>query len=670
MPKNNLSKSTSPYLLQHKDNPVHWREWDEETLKLAKNQNKCLLISIGYSACHWCHVMAHECFEDEEVAELMNKYFINIKIDREERPDIDQIYMDAAQILTGRGGWPLNAFALPDGKPFYAGTYFPKDNWIKILENIAQAYKEQPETLINTATRLTDGINSYEIFETEDVPKELSEIDLTNSYKSWYAHIDFKKGGIDKAPKFPMPVVWESVLEYYAVYKDANAIKAIETTLSEMLKGGIYDWVGGGFSRYSVDENWFAPHFEKMLYDNAQLLSLYANTYKITQNEDFKKCIEDTINFLNLDLKHKNIGYYSALDADSEGEEGLFYTWTFKELKQILNAKELELASIFFDLKPNGNWENQRNILAQNLTLETLADKFQMSVDVIQNNLRKIKNKLKTERDKRKKPGLDHKLITAHNAMMVKGFVKTYQALSNENYKVWAIELMQNLIEHSINKEYSVNRLMDKPKPQGFLDDYAILIEALIQTYEISFEVKYLELAENLMQFSLNNFYDEKQQLFYYTEKSTELIARKIEFSDNVIPSSNAVMAENLWRLGHLVSNEKYTELAKSMLQKVKPLYKKYSLYFALWHKLDIAVLKGQIDVAVTGPNAIKNVHKLQQKYWPFCNFCGGITENLPQLKHKIKSNQDQIFICQNKTCSSPLTNIKKTMVQLKKHYK
>ncbi len=668
--KNELSKSSSPYLLQHKNNPVHWQEWNEETLQLAKDQNKCVLISVGYSACHWCHVMAHECFEDEEVAALMNEHFINIKIDREERPDIDQIYMDAAQILTGRGGWPLNAFALPDGKPFYAGTYFPKDNWVKILKNIAQAYKEQPETIINTANRLTDGINNVDVFETQDKGSDFSEEELLISYKSWFKQIDFEKGGIHKAPKFPMPVVWESLLEYYAAYKDEQALRAVDKTLDEMLKGGIYDWVSGGFSRYSVDENWFAPHFEKMLYDNAQLVSLYADAYKITQNLNYKKCIEETINFLNSDLKDKNLGYYSALDADSEGEEGLFYTWTVQELKQILNTEEFELASAFFDLKPQGNWENQRNILAQKLPLKTLANKLKISLGQTNVLLEKIKTKLKTIRNKRDKPGLDNKLITAHNAMMVKGFAKAYQALSNETYSELALELMQNLIEHSINKDYSVNRLMDKTKPQGFLDDYAFLIEALIYTYEISFEVKYLKTAEHLIQYCLKYFYDDGQQLFYYAQKSPELIARKIEFSDNVIPSSNAVMAENLWRLGHLISNENYTEKSKKMLLKVKPLYKKFSLYFARWHKLNIAVLKGQVEVAVTGPNYSKHSKELQKYYWSYCNFCGGLNEDLPQLQHKINAEMNQIFICQNKTCSNPLTNTKEAIEALKKHYK
>jgi len=670
MLKNSLSESTSPYLLQHQDNPVHWQEWNDQTLQLAKDQNKCLLISVGYSACHWCHVMAHECFEDREVAALMNKYFINIKIDREERPDIDQIYMDAAQILTGRGGWPLNAFALPDGRPFYAGTYFPKDNWIKILSNIADAYNTQPNTLVNTAKRLTDSIKNQDAFQTHNDTSNFSDEALEDSYKSWFKHIDFEKGGIDKAPKFPMPVVWQSLLEYQAVYKDSRALEAVETTLNQMLKGGIYDWVGGGFARYSVDEKWFAPHFEKMLYDNAQLVSLYADAFKITHNPNYQKCVEHTIHFLNTDLKDKKLGYYSALDADSDGEEGLFYTWTFQELKQILNKDELRLAEIFFGLEPNGNWENQRNILAQKKSVKQLASQLNISLEDADRLLSNIKTKLYKKRSKRQKPNLDNKLITAHNAMMVKALIKSYQALSDNTYKDLAISLMQKLIQNSLYKNRSIFRLMNKSKPKGFLDDYAFFIEALIYCYEISFEIHYLKIAENLVKYCYSNFYDEEKHLFYYTEKSSQLIARKIEFSDNVTPSSNAVMAKNLWRLGHLLDKDKYIKNAKQMINKVKPLYQKYSLYFAQWHKLNIAVVKGQIDVAITGPDALKNLSKIQQHYWPYCNYYGGLKENLPQLQHKIKLNQNQIFICQNKTCSKPFKNANESIEILKNFYK
>ena len=373
-------------------------------------------------------------------------------------------------------------------------------------------------------------------------------------------------------------------------------------------------------------------------------------------------------NFLNEELKSDNSGYYSALDADSEGEEGLYYTWTFQELEDILTKDEMALAKVYFNLKPQGNWENQRNILAQNISVEKLADKFQYTLTETKQHLDAIKTKLKTQRNKRVKPGLDNKLITAHNAMLVKAFVKSYQATSDETYKTMALDLMQKLIKSSINSDYSINRLMDKSKPQGFLDDYAFMIEALIYAYEISFEIDYLQQAEKLVDYTFNHFYDDQQQLFYYADKNSQLIARKIEFSDNVIPSSNAVMAENLWRLGHLLSKDEFTETAINMLKKVQHLYKKFSLYFANWHKLNIAVLKGQIDVAVTGPNAVENVHELQKYFWPYVNFCGGDSENLPQLQHKVKTNTDQFFICQNKTCTKPLTNIKETTEGIKNH--
>ena len=666
MLKNSLSQSTSPYLLQHKDNPVHWQEWSDEVLALAQKENKCLLISVGYSACHWCHVMAHESFEDAQVAEIMNKHFINIKIDREERPDIDQVYMDAAQILTGRGGWPLNAFALPNGKPFYAGTYFPKENWIKILKNIAGAYKEQPETIIKTANRLTEGINTVDVFETEDTTETLSEKELLNSYRSWFKHVDFKDGGLDKAPKFPMPCVWQSLLEYYAISKDEKALDAVEVTLDKMYKGGIYDWVEGGFARYSVDGEWFAPHFEKMLYDNAQLVSLYADAYKLTKKLDYKTCIEETINFLDSSLKHPELGYYSALDADTEGEEGLYYTWTFNELKEILTSSEFGIACQLFNIKSRGNWENQRNILAQVMSNKELAEKFEMKESELSNILESIRQKLKLNRQSRTKPGLDYKLITAHNAIMIKALAKAYQALGNESFKESALRLADVLLENALDSDYNLRRLVDQSKQKGFLDDYTFLIEGLIIAYEISFDIKYLQEAEKLLEYCMINFFDEEKRMFYYASKVSKLISRKIEFSDNVIPSSNAVMAYNLWRLGHLLSKTAYSDLAKEMLNKVQHLYDKYSLYFSTWHQLHLATIQGQIEVAITGPKYDDYVRTLQQHYFPFTLFCGGQEESLPQLKNKVKPEHTHIFICQNKTCSSPQTNVKESIKMLK----
>jgi len=667
MLKNNLSKSSNPYLLQHKDNPVQWQEWSDEVLEYAKKTNKLLIISIGYSSCHWCHVMAHESFEDEGVAELMNEHFINIKIDREERPDIDQIYMEAAQLLTGRGGWPLNAFALPDGKPFYAGTYFPKDNWIKVLENIANLYKEQPQTIIDTAERLTQGIHNQDVVDVKDNQDTLtSEEDLIASYQSWYKSIDFKDGGIDKAPKFPMQVVWQSLLDYYAVYNDKQALDAITTTLDKMLAGGIYDWVAGGFARYSVDGYWFAPHFEKMLYDNAQLLCLYADAYKVTKNEPYKACIEQTIAFLNTELKHRDYGYYSALDADSEGVEGLFYCWTLSEAKDILNESEFEIATSYFNLKPHGNWENNLNILAQVKTITELEEEFKLTKLEINTHLKAIKEKLYKKRKERVRPGLDDKLITAHNGMMVKALAKAYQATMDSAYQNMALELANNLLKHVVDKDFSLNRIYNNSKLKGFLDDYAFSIEGLIYAYQISFDINYLEKAKAILDYTLENFYDSNKSLFYYTPHSNTLIARKMEYSDNVIPSSNGVMAVNLWQIGHLLSRTDYIEISTKMLDRVKPLFSDFKLYFAQWHQLKLAVQKGQIEIAVTGPKATQKALQLQQHYWPFTTFYGGNAENLPQLKGKMNAEKSQIFICQNQTCSAPFSNSTDALKMLK----
>jgi uncharacterized protein YyaL (SSP411 family) len=656
--KNTLSSSTSPYLLQHKNNPVHWQEWSDELLELAKKKNKCLLISVGYSACHWCHVMAHESFEDEEVAQIMNEHFINIKIDREERPDIDQIYMDAAQILTGRGGWPLNAFALPDGRPFYAGTYFPKDNWKIILKNIAEAYKEQPDKLVNTAERLTEGLGSEELIFQQTQDSDLNEETLKKYYQDWFDDIDFEYGGLDKAPKFPMPCIWESLLEYQAIYKDKKALQAVEIALDQMHGKGIFDWLGGGFARYSVDEFWFAPHFEKMLYDNAQLLSLYANAYKITKKADYTSCIEQCISFIQKELKDENMGYYSALDADTEGEEGKFYTWTYAEVKSILSEVEFEMAVELFNLKPQGNWEDGRNILSQFKSIEELAEQFKCSGSEIENHLSSIRKKLKSVRGLRIKPGIDFKLITAHNAMLVHGFAKAFQATQNQDYKTLSRQLMDEILEHATNEDYSLNRLMNKAEIEGFLDDFAFTVKALIEVYQITFEVKYVKYAESIVKYVQNHFFDNESGLFFYASDQSKLIVRKKEIGDNVVPSSNAIMAENLWVLGHLISNSEFTEISKNMVLKVQPLFKKYKMYFATWYKLKMAHLRSQTEIAIAGKNAIQTAKKLQQNFFPISHFYGGNNENLPQLKHKVKPNQLQYFVCKHQSCSKPLTDI------------
>jgi len=349
--KNDLQFASSPYLLQHAENPVNWEEWSPEVLERAQQENKPILISVGYAACHWCHVMAHESFEDNEVAELMNRYFICIKIDREERPDIDHIYMEAAQMLTGRGGWPLNAFALPDGRPFYAATYFPKENWKKVLSNIAKAYSRDYKSLLDTAEKLTDGIQlAQELSPAEEGDIQFSKAEYQDLMVNWQKIVDVDRGGFKGAPKFPMANSWQFLLQYYDLTKEHSVLEMVTKTLDEMALGGIYDQIGGGFSRYSVDAEWFAPHFEKMLYDNALSISLYANTQKLAPKPIYKQVITDTIDFVSKELMSKDYGFYASLDADSEGEEGKYYVWSYKELSEVLTEEELNLAQSFYNV--------------------------------------------------------------------------------------------------------------------------------------------------------------------------------------------------------------------------------------------------------------------------------------------------------------------------------
>ncbi len=397
---NQLAKAKSPYLRQHADNPVNWHEWGPEALKKATEENKPLIISIGYAACHWCHVMEHESFMDSSVAKLMNENFIPIKIDREERPDIDQIYMNAVQLLTGRGGWPLNAFALPDGRPFYAGTYYPKDQWKQVLKQMADVYQTQHEKVVQQANQLTQGIKGQEVITVPgDSTMEFSKATYTGIFENWQSMIDYNKGGYSRAPKFPLPVGWELLMQYHYLTGNETALQAVKITLDEMAKGGIYDQVGGGFARYSTDAKWFAPHFEKMLYDNGQLVSLYAHAYKLTKDETYAEVIRETLNFIEREMTDSNGGFYSSLNADSEGEEGKFYVWTQDEIDQILDKETAKLISDYYQVKKSGNWEHDKNILYRKESKKEFAKNNKLTAEQWDKILSKSNDKLLKARE-------------------------------------------------------------------------------------------------------------------------------------------------------------------------------------------------------------------------------------------------------------------------------
>ena len=672
--KNDLQFASSPYLLQHAENPVNWEEWSPEVLERAQQENKPILISVGYAACHWCHVMAHESFEDNEVAELMNRYFICIKIDREERPDIDHIYMEAAQMLTGRGGWPLNAFALPDGRPFYAATYFPKENWKKVLSNIAKAYSRDYKTLLDTAEKLTDGIQlAQELSPAEEGDIQFSKSEYQDLMVNWQKIVDGDRGGFKGAPKFPMANSWHFLLQYYDFTKDHSVLEMVTKTLDEMALGGIYDQIGGGFSRYSVDADWFAPHFEKMLYDNALLISLYANTLKLAPKPIYRQVISDTIDFVSKELMSKDYGFYASLDADSEGEEGKYYVWSYKELSEVLTEEELNLAQSFYNVSQRGNWESPRNILFSQQTPDSYAKVKDLDPEKFKSDLNQLRYKLYKIRWERPHPPLDHKIITSWNAMMITGLVDAYTALKEPEYLDLAEKNAQFLLASMITENGKLLRTKssDSKFIHGFLDDYAFLVEALIKVYQVSFNIHYLNTAKDLVNICLDDFLDSSTRLFYYSStKGEQLISKTFEINDNVIPASNSSLAKSLFLMGHFFDDSIYTKASEKMWNQVRSKLHKSGPYYANWQILSGWFSHPFYEVAIMGKEAKQKALELQHSFCQNSIFLGGHEENLALLKGKLprELSETKIYVCENKTCQQPTidVNVAKEQLEIK----
>ncbi len=667
---NRLANASSPYLQEHADNPVDWYEWGPEALKKAKVENKPLIISIGYAACHWCHVMERESFMDPEVAEIMNKNFVAIKIDREERPDIDQVYMNAAQLINGSGGWPLNAIALPDGKPFFAGTYFPTDQWKKILNQISEVYKKEPKKLIEYANSLTEDIKQQEVIEAApNNDHSFSKETYEGLWENWKGIVNIKKGGFDRAPKFPLPIGWEFLLQYHYLTENEDAMEAVNSTLQNMAHGGIYDQLGGGFARYSVDTEWFAPHFEKMLYDNAQLVSLYSKAYKVTGNKEYENVVRETLQFVERELSDENGGFYSSLNADSEGEEGIFYVWTSEEIDKIVNTEEADLLKDFYGIKKTGNWEKGTNILFRQYSNEEYAARKGLNLIDLNEKLKGAKDKLMAERKKRIRPSTDDKILCSWNALMITAYLDAYTAFGEEKYRKKALEAITFLEKNMLKKDNSLwrNYKDEKATIDAFLDDYALLANAYIKFYEVDLEKKWLDKALDLAEYSVDNFRDEKSGMFYYTsEASEQLIVRKMELSDNVIPASNSVMAEVLYKLGHYYEKEDFLQYSRSMLGQMQDKIEQGGPYYANWAMLMGNMAYKPFEIAIMGEEAVEKNMQLQKHYQPISLFMGGKKEDLPLLEMKLVENNTYIYVCRNKTCKLPVQGSAKAIEQIK----
>ena len=660
---NKLINESSPYLLQHAHNPVEWYPWGDEAFEKAEKENKLVLISIGYSACHWCHVMEHESFEDSLTAEMMNKSFINIKVDREERPDVDQVYMNAVQLMTGRGGWPLNCFALPDGRPVYGGTYFPKDKWQQTLTSLQGLKENDPIKLEEYAKNLTAGIQQSELITRNEDPLETKVEFLAQKVNEWSKYWDRKKGGPNRAPKFPLPNNYQFLLEYAFLSGDQESMDFVSTTLDQMARGGIYDQIGGGFARYSTDELWKAPHFEKMLYDNAQLVSLYSQAFTATQNPRYKKIVQETLAFTKRELTNKNGGFYSALDADSEGEEGKFYVWKKEELKEALTPEEFELAKEFYNLNNKGLWEHGNYILL----MDENSDDMLTEDSTLGNKLELIKSKLLARRETRIRPGLDDKILTSWNMLMIEAYLDAYIALEDEQYLNVAEQQMKFIFTNLINEDEGLFHLHKDGKSSinGYLEDYAFTIRTLLKMYQSTFDESYISQAEALMHYTVKHFLDEESGMFWFkSNKDEQLIAKKQENSDNVIPASNSVMAHNLFILSKLTYNQEFEKTGQQMLSNILP-HIEYGQSYSNWLRLYLYETYPFYEIAATGKNFRALTIELRKTYIPNKLILGAEKKSdLPLLENKF-FEEETIFVCQNKTCQLPVKLVTDALKQI-----
>ena len=660
---NKLINESSPYLLQHAHNPVEWYPWGDEAFEKAEKENKLVLISIGYSACHWCHVMEHESFEDSLTAEMMNKNFINIKVDREERPDVDQVYMNAVQLMTGSGGWPLNCFALPDGRPVYGGTYFPKDKWQQTLTSLQGLKENDPIKLEEYAKNLTAGIQQSELITRNEDPLETKVEFLAQKVNEWSKYWDRKKGGPNRAPKFPLPNNYQFLLEYAFLSGDQESMDFVSTTLDQMARGGIYDQIGGGFARYSTDELWKAPHFEKMLYDNAQLVSLYSQAFTATQNPRYKKIVQETLAFIKRELTNKNGGFYSALDADSEGEEGKFYVWKKEELKEALTPEEFELAKEFYNLNNKGLWEHGNYILL----MDENSDDMLTEDSTLGNKLELIKSKLLARRETRIRPGLDDKILTSWNMLMIEAYLDAYIALEDEQYLNVAEQQMKFIFTNLITEDEGLFHLHKDGKSSinGYLEDYAFTISALLKMYQSTFDESYISQAESLMHYTVKHFLDEESGMFWFkSNKDEQLIAKKQENSDNVIPASNSVMAHNLFLLSKLTYNQEFEKTGKQMLSNILP-HIEYGQSYSNWLRLYLYETYPFYEIAATGKNFRALTIELRKTYIPNKLILGAEKKSdLPLLENKF-FEEETIFVCQNKTCQLPVKLVTDALKQI-----
>ena len=662
---NHLIYETSPYLLQHAHNPVDWHPWGDEAFEKARRENKAVLLSIGYSACHWCHVMAHESFENEEIAKLMNELFVNIKVDREERPDLDQIYMNAVQMMTHHGGWPMTVFLTPDGVPFYGGTYFPPQDrynipgFPRILISVAEAYRDRRDAIVENGVSLVNELKRLNATSSSDQPIGVDLLDA--AYTSIVRNYDSVNGGFGGAPKFPPAMTLEFLLRTHVRTGNRDALEIVSHTCQEMAQGGIYDQLGGGFHRYSTDAQWLVPHFEKMLYDNALLSRLYLHYFQISQAPPARETVEGILDYVLREMTDPAGGFYSTQDADSEGHEGKFFVWDIKEIQDAVGEPDASLFCAYYNITEAGNFEG-KNILNITRSLEEVAAAQGVSVSELQDSLNRSKRKLFELRETRIKPDRDEKILTAWNGLMMASFAEAGVVLNRADYTE-AARRNAEFVLSNLRRDGMLLRTWKAgvAKFNAYLEDYAFLIEGLVTLYETTGEFRWLNEARTLTQRMIDEFWDSEDGGFFFTGKSHEsLIVRSKDYFDNATPSGNSVAAGVLLRLAVLTGEENYRNLATRILEEVGDSVRRYPSAFGYALSAVDFLLSTPKEVAIVG-NTLEDIQPLLRETWrrylPNKVVAPGFSgENSPLLENRpLQDGRPTAYVCEHYACKQPV---------------
>ena len=673
---NHLINETSPYLLQHAHNPVEWFAWGEEAFQKAKTEDKPILISIGYSACHWCHVMEHESFENEETARLMNEHFVNIKVDLEERPDVDRIYMTFVQMTTGHGGYPLNVFLTPEKIPFFGGTYFPPVNrynmpgFQRILLSISDAYQNRRDEITHSANDILAELKRAGTAEisNEDLSLEL----LDSSFKSFTKNFDAVNGGFGGAPKFPPPMSLEFLLRYHKRTGNEDALKMVTKTCTEMARGGIYDQLGGGFHRYTVDAVWLVPHFEKMLYDNAQLARIYLHVFQATKDEFYKRIAIETLDYVKREMTDEKGGFYTAQDADSEGVEGKFFVWTAEEITKILGEADARIFNFFYDVTEHGNFE-EKNILNVRSSPEITSQQLNIKPEKLNEILERGRKLLLNEREKRIKPFRDEKVLTAWNGLMVAAFAEAGAILERDDYLAIARKNADFILENLQKAGFLLRTYKDgQAKLNAYLEDYANYADGLIELFQVSGEIKYLREAKRIVDLMIAEFWDEDGGGFFFTGNNhEELLVRSKDFYDNATPSGNSVAADILLKLSKLTGEENYERSAVAVLRLVAPQIRRYPQAFGRVLSTLEFYLDPTKEIVILGEKGNELEKEIWREFLPNkvvipAENAGENLELIPLLKEKrLIDGKPTAYVCENYVCQKPVTSVENLREQL-----